>query len=282
MFNQKMNNPNAQSYNKYLDSIDFKNIDFYQLHIPKTGGTHLGVFLEKNIIRILKAHNVKICDGGHYGGHFGWRAVSENTFIISTLRDPVKRTVSHFAYLTYVDDLINHEVIVKPTIFNRHLRNVEIQMKHVQDLDPDEFMEWLNRNSEVLANYQLKNMFYDKTDTYLPNFLRGTTAQLSLTNFTVEKAINNLPRINILLKTESMNNEIMIKSAEKILDHFNIKNAKTKYWKPRQTINLHKPSKILFDKLPKSYIEEIEKLNKEEIEIYNTDSYFTKFDNTPQ
>lgn len=270
-----MNDDVYDTFNKKYDRYDFNNIDFYHLHIAKTGGSHLRLFLEENVVKILKNNNIKIA---HFD-HFGWRPVNDKTYIVSSFRDPVKRAVSHFAYMVYSLFISTNN---KNSIYTRHITGFDSRIKKDEDLSPDDLIMWLTTNKDVLSNYQLKNMFYDKEDLYVPKFLIGTTAQLSLSKFNFNDAINNLSRINILLKTEDLTNENMIKMSKLIFNHFNIKDEKTRYFNIRQKINTYAVSQELFNKLSKEYIEEIEKLNKEELEIYNTDSYFTKFDNTPQ
>ena len=67
---------------------------FYHLQIAKCGGTYLNTMIVHQLFNILKNNDISYIDGEY---HLGWKKI-ENNYVISSLRDPVKRTVSHYAY----------------------------------------------------------------------------------------------------------------------------------------------------------------------------------------
>jgi len=253
---------------------DFDNIDFYHLHIMKTGGIHLHNFLFNNVTNILVKNNVKVFNQ-RVRGHFAWEPANNNTYIISTFRDPVKRSVSHFMYL------INQVYVIennkkKPTIFDRSVNDHGLfHIKNFENPTIDDFFIWFYQKKDILSNFQIKNLYND--NHYILDASNLHLTNFNISSFNLNTAMQNLSKINILIKTENLTNEILSKSAIKIFNNFNI-NYNIDFKFPDKKINYHQPSYDFFTKLSKDNIKEIELLNSDDMNIYNTNSYFTSFE----
>lgn len=255
---------------------------FYQLHIPKTGGLFLNSFFSKNLKPTLEECNIETLIDLHHG----WKPVSDNTYIFTSFRDPVKRVVSHFCWLL----LTRYAVFGPKTLNNRHQYYFSVNIRDIFNPTVSEFMKWLDINNNILSNFQLKNMFYDKEDFIKYKYFE-VLSPYSLNNFSISEALSNFSKIDVVIKTEQVNmNTMMHITLNKILKDFNIdkdidfinidyKNAT--YVKDvevfstyDQQYNSNNMSQILYNKLSKNDIAYIESLNIEEMNIYNTDSYF--------
>ena len=107
---------------------------FYHLQIAKCGGTYLNNLIIHQLFNILKNNNISYVDGEY---HLGWQEI-ENNYVISSLRDPVKRTVSHYAYW-----------------------KIGGQNGPIPEKIPS-FMNWVETNKNFISNYQIKNFLYNK------------------------------------------------------------------------------------------------------------------------
>jgi hypothetical protein len=226
-----------------MDMLNKKSL--YHLHIPKTAGITLNVFLKKSIAPDLIANNISC----NVDGHHGWKLVNKETYILTSLREPIKRLVSHFCFMN-------------------SLNNIDSLSKTPQD-----FLLWFENNKEVLSNYQSKNLFYNDSDIYTPEFLRGCSPELSLKTFSQTHVKNNISKINILLRTEDINSKKIIKVGNKILKDFNINHFNT-FNISKEHYNSNTVSRLLFSKLSKSDISYLESNNLLDLDIYNTDLYF--------
>ena len=102
---------------------------FYHLQIAKCGGTYLNNMIIHQLFNILEKNNIHFIDGEY---HLGWKQI-ENNYVISSLRDPVKRTVSHYSYWKNGG-----------------------QNGPIPENIPS-FMVWVDRNKDFISNYQIKN-----------------------------------------------------------------------------------------------------------------------------
>jgi len=108
---------------------------FYHFHIGKTGGTYLYNTLVEPLFEALWANSIFTLNGAY---HVGWLNRQKN-YVLSSFRDPVKRTASHYAFY-------------KMGGGRRNSRQTNI-------LD---FMPWVETYQNLLANYQSKNFLYEK------------------------------------------------------------------------------------------------------------------------
>jgi len=241
---------------------------FYHLHIPKTGGTSLNLFLNKTIYPILKSNNIEIYTQNNNIdiipiSHNGWKPINNNIYIISSMRDPVKRCISQYVFLDNFKKNNNFDIA-----------NTDINKKT--------FLEWFYKNENILSNYQLKNLFYCQDGSFYPEELDGNSPEININVLPIEIIKKNLSKINILIKTENITELNLKLMYYKILKDFNI-DIKEKYeYKENIKQYVNNKSLDIYNSLTKSEINFIEVINSIELEIYNTESYFTKFEDTPQ
>ena len=141
----------------------------------------------------------------------------------------------------------------------------------------EEFLNWIEKNKEILSNYQAKNFSYNEKDNGVPTFLQAHSSPLRLRNFDKKETFDNILNVNILLKTEDVTEKNMVNVVNKIFNDFEIKNNLNtdkiiKQVSDRKNIN--SKSLELFNKLTKKDISYLQDLNSIDMEIYNTDSFF--------
>jgi hypothetical protein len=249
------------------------NKQFYHLHIPKTGGTSLEFFLIQNVYKKLLSNNISIFKDDFNGAHLGWKPVTDNSYIVSSFRDPVKRVVSHFFWTLKIIEQFNPQITWK----NAHLVYPATKIRDYKNPTKKEFMSWVEKNNQYLSNYQSKNFFYREDDSVSPKFLNGCTSPLSIEEFNKKESIKNILRVDILLKTNDINFNSLKKMYNKILNDFDINHSKKDgFIKTKDTVNINERSKIFYDTLTQEEIKHLESLNEIDLEIHNTDSLFWK------
>lgn len=257
---------------------------FYNMHIPKTGGTDF----RENVLRPNISH-INSCGilttpegGGGYGInnssktlHWAWydEYTQPDSYIFVTLRDPVKRIISHYAWQaarSISDNLSNYKY---------------------SDISVDNFYKWLEVFYEEQRNFQSKNLVYfnkDK-DTYKESKLLGWANndvprvehfffQEHFKNFKINKnTLNkNIKRVNLFTKSEDL---ILPKNQEKILNKIFI-DLEIKQ-NPLLILGKHYNNKnefseILYKQLSKNNIDELYTISKIDTDLYFSDIY-TKY-----
>lgn len=204
--------------------------------------------------------------------HKGWKPVNKNSYIISSFREPVSRLISHFCFILFIHNLNKKDK--KHNLFFLHPTN---RVKDVNNPTVEEFLNWIEKNKEILCNYQAKNFSYNEKDNGVPTFLQALPVPLRLRNFDKKETFDNILNVNILLKTEHVTEKNMVNVVNKIFNDFEIKNNLNtdkiiKQVSDRKNIN--SKSLELFNKLTKKDISYLQDLNSIDMEIYNTDSFF--------
>ncbi len=241
------------------------------MHVPKTAGTYINHYLTFSLSYPIKKNksNIKI----DLFGHMGWKPITENTYTISSFRDPVSRLVSYYCFMLNLYN-INMEQF---NLLRIHTVHPDNRVKDLSNPTLKEFMSWVEKHEDVLSNYQSKNFSYNEQDSYKPKFLESFTADLRLNNFSKEETLSNIKKINVMLKHTQANSETMKNVSEKILLDLGINETpylvETKE-KASKFVNDYSVSKRLFSELSKKDIEYLESINLLDMEIYNTDSLF--------
>lgn len=225
---------------------------FYHLQIAKCGGTYLNNMIIHQLFNILEKNNIPFIDGEY---HLGWKEI-ENNYVISSLRDPVKRTVSHYSYWKNggQDGPIPENV--------------------------PSFMVWVDRNKDFISNYQIKNFLYKRTNFQQNPFdPRGVDPDFLAIKIDKELAIERIKSINILLKDTQLNNQACDIVMKKILKDFNLSDSFYIDNKKIYDHNITKGSKELYESLTKQDIDYLYNLNNIDSEIYFSQSiYFSAED----
>jgi len=233
----------------------------YFLHIPKTGGR----YFFKSVVRPIHDKNPNIKEM-HTPKEFadkdkeliqvvhrGWIPdITDNTYIASILRDPIKRAVSHYVY----------------TIANR-IGSVDDdgQEKKIVHLDKNLFMETIER-SPKWHNYSSKNFLYDMSN--YKDFVSLSDNDKLLDRNTIDTLFSRVKRTNFLMKTETFKKVDISDISKKISNDLSVDNI----FYVDQTRYIIQSSNILYNSLNESDKKSLTKCFELDYEIYNDDSLF--------
>lgn len=191
----------------------------FNLHIPKTGGTHFNNNLLPLIEPYLEQNNITINPNDTL--HWSWYEpfINDNTYIYTSLRDPVKRLISQYAWQAY------------DAILNNCTSYTE------EDITKENFYKWVYENEDIYKNVQAKSLtFYDSNAIYgKATNLRWGQGDVprrdhylfseSFINFKIDqnKLLENIKRINLVVRFEELvNRDNQLNIMNKILKDLNI------------------------------------------------------------
>lgn len=130
---------------------------FFNLHIPKTGGTYFRENILKPIEPYLNESGIATDTNGDGGEnrfaktqtfHWCWYEpyVKEESYIFTSFRDPAKRLISHYAW--------------------QALRAISYGLSSYkeEDINVNNFYKWLEEYEDTYANFQSKNLIYYNPD----------------------------------------------------------------------------------------------------------------------
>ena len=215
-----------------------------QVHIPKTGGVYLNQKLTWPLTQYcgaeLKRNNA----------HEAWSLIDDDTYIISSVREPIKRIISHYCHFQEsLDDTL------------------EINVKN--------FRTWYEENVLYLQNYQAKNFFV--TDD-LSQWRNALIPEQIFIDCVVDENIvlNNVKKINVLLRDNQLTDQHLFKVKDKIISELNlIHNYLPKNIPP--DYNSREISKQIYNQLTLDDETRIKKDNELDYEIYLNDSYYWNY-----
>ena len=215
---------------------------FYHLQIAKCGGTYLNNILINQISDILLNNNIRVIDGQE---HLGWKE-NEKNYTVSCLRDPVKRTVSHYAYTN---------------------KNTSL------------FIDWVKKYEKFISNYQIKNFLYTRNNPleyYTNIFYPGRNKDFMLIEIDKTFAMGRISNINILLKDSQLNDQTCENVGKKILKDFNIMDSIKINTNKDHDHNINKRSLQIYNSLTKKEIDYLYELNSLDSEIYFSEELYFK------
>lgn len=224
------------------------NKTFYHLQIAKCGGTYINNIFVHNLFNIFSNNSINYIDGEY---HLGWQDL-ENMYTLSCFRDPLKRTISHYAYY----------------------KNGGHGGKALADIP--NFIEWVKQNEQLVANYQIKNFLYTKKNFHLNPFnpTSGMDPDFMSIEIDKNKAMDRIKNTNILLKNSQLNNETCLTIMQIILDDFNLSQKSFIDKNKQHDHNITIGSKEIYDSLNTKEIKYIYNINNLDSEIYMSDSLF--------
>jgi hypothetical protein len=155
---------------------------FYFLHIPKTGGRYFINSYLKDMEPIFNNNSIDILYREY--GHMFWRPdVKDTTYIFTTMRDPIKRTVSHYCHIAEMLD--------------------KFGKKHGYEITPEVFISWVRHREKMISNYQAKSFLYHNLD-----FSKAYTYKMHKNEeieFDIDKEAlyKNFNRVDFKVKIES-------------------------------------------------------------------------------
>lgn len=246
---------------------------FFNLHIPKTGGTYFRENLLKAIEPQLINKNIALNPDGNGGitdtptsptFHWCWFKpfITDNTFIFSSFRDPAQRIISHYAWQAR-------------RVSTYHTENI----KH--EINKDNFFKWFESNYDVFKNFQSKNLTYYNTDHSIYKeaqivgwdknqspIIKSFLFDKDFINFKIskEELLANIKRIDILVDSSKLSNlDYQYKVLDRIIDAFKI-SPPSKILS--QYGNQNEYSSILFDQFTIKEIDNLYSHSSIDSEIY--------------
>jgi hypothetical protein len=257
---------------------------FFNIHIPKTGGTYFRENMLKPVEKHINDFGIKTDTNGNGGEgkfsdtqtfHWCWYKpyVEDNSYIFTSFRDPVKRVISHFAW--------------------QAARAVSYGLSDysIEDINVDNFYKWLEQYFEVYKNFQSKNLVYYNKDhsIYKEAVHKGWKTNdvpriesflfdNDFATFKINKdnLYSNINKINLFVKdTDLIDMDNQTKIRNKILIDLNVPLINI----PVTNLiygNQNPLSNNLFNQLTKKQINELYEINKLDSEIFFTDSLFYK------
>lgn len=258
---------NKQSINnkEYIPGKNGKD-SFYHLHIPKTGGTYIREHMTRFLSNNFKENNIK-----EIVAHDGWTHVTPTTYVLTTLRDPVKRTVSHFAFYLLV---------------NGYFNNTE----YTDDIMKNMFIEWIdNPENDHVRNFQSKNLFFTKSfnninmskedqyiDTMLEDgFLFNKQKDFLSINLSDKDILNRVKSIDMVIQDKDLNDYTCSIAIEEICKDFGFAYKDNPIFFPNSIgDNVNDKSDILFSLLSEQEIDYIYRINNIDSELYFTDEIY--------
>lgn len=112
---------------------------FFKFIFQKLVGHTLKNILEQ-ITKTLNNNNVTITDEKDLGLHLCWfkPLIQKETYLYTTLRDPVKRLINQFCHQA------ESSILQKTTNYN------------INDINKNSFYSWLDNNTDMYKNIQSK------------------------------------------------------------------------------------------------------------------------------
>ena len=224
--------------------------NIYHLHIPKCGGQYINAELLPHLVSSLEPIGV---ENNYHGYHKAWEPVTKDTYIVTSLRDPAKRTVSHFCY------------------------SIHDEFESFEDytLDIDGLLRWIDRKQSFVSNYQIKNLLFNYSGSNF-HFFDGNDKFMSLE---IDRNLldTRIERIQVLLRDNQLNRDRMELVTRKVLRDFN-----AQYVAPPKIIrvmghNINNVSSSMFSELSTKQIDRLYELNNIDSEIYfNRELFFNK------
>jgi hypothetical protein len=219
------------------------------MHIQKTGGRHLA----QNVIDPIKneLHKNGILRVAELHPHTGWHSeIDDKTYIITSLRDPVKQCISFYAHGISLD--------IKGKLKNEYDKN---------KVNKKDFFEWLYRE-DLYPNPQVKSFLHDEF------FLKRNHPKNKLhvkVNF--DENLFNLRKnqVSLFLNTDNINGRDL-EIQKKIFLDLGI-NGTTNLTKEKTTF-FNKESKRLYDMLTEEEKQIIRTYNLKDYNLYRNTVFF--------
>jgi len=217
-------------------------MEIFHHHIPKAGGTYIKSTLLDPLVYAHGIEGQQLSTSGSQE-HYGWKDVDDETFVISSVREPMRRLVSQYEY-----------------------RRVQMAEEWLA------FDEWLDTNEVALTNYQSK-MFAYSFDVQGGALLTKLNAMpIEVEN---EAVLKNVKRVDVLLRDNQLNGETLEEVRKAICTRFDLPDLiNAKYTMPNYNANTQ--SQLTFNNLSYSQVKRLQKMTEADSEIYMDNSLFWK------
>lgn len=228
------------------------NKKIHHIHIPKTGGSYLrNSFLIPFFDKTINAGEYYEMNLGTDEVHHCWPVEDKGSYLVSSFRDPVKRTVSHYCEIF---DFPRFEI--KPNIYD--------------------FRKWVESNANYLSNFQSKNFIYsfkESDDEKGDRFFYKLSGFLNINNVEINDVKEKINRLNIFIRNTQMTENNMIALSKKIVDDLKSK-INFNFFQPLSVNNISNDSLDLYSMLTQDDIAYLYELNSVDNELFLNDSLF--------
>lgn len=218
---------------------------FYFLHIFKCSGRNFKNNILSPIQNVLKT-NVLLYNGPE---HANWDEffIDDKTYIVSSFREPIERTVSHY---------VQEKYFLKT--------NKELINKY-------DFFFWLEENEQKIKNFQAKSIFQSCSPM---NNEIVTYVDFELSEKNISLIFERLSRINLLLHSENIKSENYYFIINKIFSDLNIK-TNINDFKQKESLFFNKESAQIYNELKEKEKIKLGKINSLDFDIYNMKKLYT-------
>ena len=232
---------------------------FYHLHIPKTAGNYLRSELSVALENTFEHNGIT-----YTVGHTGWGHVNDYTYTFTSLRDPAKRTVSHFSHLVGMSSYIERKVAIEDR----------------SNLTPKNMWEWIEAYPDYISNYQTKNFFFDPSNLVSGwedenNVFFFRDPEFRSIDLTKEDIPTRVSQVDLIVKDTQLNSTNMLTVRDHILADFGLTYYKSPHpMEEFKWFNINEQSQRIYAQLSESEIKRLYELNKIDSDLYFTDSIY--------
>lgn len=240
--------------------------NFYFLNLSENGGPLFKDYMSK---QVFTEFDLKSINYTHEGNQ-GWDPVNDETFVVTSLQDPVKRSLGHFAHI--ISNVIengfpeNHEEIPHPLL---------IDIVDFNNPNKSEFFTWFENCKNSVGDFQSKSLF-EKTECHsLPiwqNEILGVVNEQSRSKI---DTLGQLDRINIVLKQENITPQNIQSISQEIFNNFAISVEVSEVIEISKTsLNYDRIFSSIYNSLSQNELAFLYEMNPIDTEVYNTESIF--------
>lgn len=242
---------------------------FYHLHIPKTAGSYFSAYLREYVYPSFKKNRISY----EFYGHHGWYEIKDSTYIVSTIREPIERTASHFSFFLNTSNNPEKFGLKKEDVYD-----INISIEDRNNPTTKDFMNWFEYNKNRLSNFQSKNFFFYNKDIEMAwTPLIDNQDFKDIIDINLNDLFDKARRVNALMRVDQINHSNMRRMAYEALSAFGI-GIDTRY-QPNAALLANKQNTSPFttgilEKLTISEKEYISSFNKIDLELYYNDSLY--------
>lgn len=237
----------------------------YHFHVHKTGGVWFLTNVVPELGNAMRPYLNHTLNNSHIleENRLLPLDLNKEDYVVSSFREPVKRTVSHFAWL-----ITGAVPIFYKDPFNKDLGSYS-------DITVDNMMEWIEIRKDYISNYQSKLFSYPLVHQRLGMGYADALLDSFIPNKT--DVYENINKVDFLYRTEQGTDSNKEEMKNIIWDEFQIP-AEKRIWTPSTNAwdHAHDVSKDLYNALSPSQKEYIASINDIDSEIYETSSLFWK------
>lgn len=212
----------------------------YHMHIPKTGGR----YLDSAVMSFLNYDCQLNSIDPRYAlktSHQGWKPVDEETFIFTTVRNPVERTISHYMFFN-------------PSLWTQDISEVKYGL----------FKYLENPSNQFILDYQTK---------YICSTIHDMEVQLNNGFvYNLDLLDERLSRINIIAKTSEISDNFCTYVYRQSCDWLGIEGHQKDIIsiRKRDDIFINDRSQEVIDSLTQEEAEFIQSINQLDMNLYNS------------